>query len=114
RMSISDSSNSMELSDEELKLLTYLLEQEGIDLPKPQTIFPRGERAVLPLSFAQERLWFLDRWDPGAATYNVPSAVRLVGQLDRRALLSGLNEVIRRHEALRTSFPSIDDRPAQV
>jgi aspartate racemase len=113
-MSNSGISDSMELSAEELKLLAYLLEQEGLDLPKPQTIFPRGAHDTLPLSFAQERLWFLDQWDPGAATYNLPWPMRMVGRLDVGALRAGLNAVIQRHEALRTSFPAVDGLPTQV
>src|SRR4051794_29806913 len=107
-MSNLDISDSMDLSADELKLLDYLLEQEGLDIPKLRTIFPRGEQTALPLSFAQERLWFLDQWDPGAATYNVPSSMRLAGRLDLRALWASLNAVIQRHEALRTTFPSVN------
>ncbi|WP_213781871.1 condensation domain-containing protein, partial [Caballeronia sp. dw_276] len=71
--------------------------------------------AALPLSFAQQRLWFLDRLEPGNTFYNVPTAVRLVGQLDVAALEMTLNEVVRRHEALRTHFVETDDgTPAQV
>ena len=68
----------------------------------------------LPLSYAQQRLWFLDRLEPGTATYNIPFAVRLSGRLDRQALEAALNEIVRRHEVLRTTFRSIDGRPAQV
>ena len=113
-MGVENLPDSMELSDEELELLTLLLEQEGIEVPKRQTIFPRDTHADLPLSFAQERLWFLDQWEPGTATYNVPAAVRLTGRLNIAVLHQGLNEIIRRHEALRTTFPAVDGRPFQV
>ncbi|HYC91742.1 MAG TPA: amino acid adenylation domain-containing protein [Thermoanaerobaculia bacterium] len=63
----------------------------------------------MPLSFAQERLWFIDRMLPGSAMYNVPLAYRLRGELDRAALEASLNEIVRRHESLRTSFPPTDD-----
>ncbi|HEX8148208.1 MAG TPA: amino acid adenylation domain-containing protein [Pyrinomonadaceae bacterium] len=79
---------------------------------------PRLERAPragdLPLSFAQQRLWFLDQLEPGSAFYNVPAAVRLRGRLDADAFWRALDEVVRRHEALRTHFRDVNGRPAQV
>ena len=66
-----------------------------------------------PLSFAQERIYFLDQLDPGTATYNLPSAVRIEGPLDAAALERALGEVVRRHEALRTVFVTVDGRPVQ-
>jgi amino acid adenylation domain-containing protein len=68
----------------------------------------------LPLSFAQERLWFLDRLEPGSAAYNIPAALRLAGALDERALERALGEIVRRHEALRTVFAEADGSPVQV
>jgi len=68
---------------------------------------------VLPLSFGQERLWFLDRLQPGGAAYNVPLDLRLTGRLSVPVLARSLEEIVRRHEALRTSFPEIDGRPVQ-
>ncbi|PYP82637.1 MAG: non-ribosomal peptide synthetase, partial [Blastocatellia bacterium AA13] len=69
---------------------------------------------VLPTSFAQARLWFLDRMEPGSAVYNLPAAVRFSGDLDVNALESALNAIIERHETLRTTFASVDGRPVQV
>ncbi|MDP3282475.1 MAG: condensation domain-containing protein, partial [Nitrosomonas sp.] len=54
----------------------------------------RGEK--LPLSYAQERLWFLDQFEPGSTSYNMPGAVRLTGELDVKLLERSLNEIIRR------------------
>ncbi|MGA9767783.1 MAG: amino acid adenylation domain-containing protein [Blastocatellia bacterium] len=68
----------------------------------------------LPLSFAQQRLWFLDQLAKGSSLYNIPAAVRLKGLLDIGMLERALCEVVRRHEVLRTSFPSVEGRPVQV
>jgi amino acid adenylation domain-containing protein len=67
-----------------------------------------------PLSFTQQRLWFLDELEPGLPIYNIPSAIRLSGVLDPGALARSLNEVVKRHEILRTIFISIEGRPRQV
>jgi amino acid adenylation domain-containing protein len=69
---------------------------------------------VLPASFAQQRLWFLDRIEPDAAVYNVPLATRLRGPLDADALARALQELAARHESLRTVFTLVDDVPHQL
>jgi amino acid adenylation domain-containing protein len=68
----------------------------------------------IPLSFAQQRLWFLDRLEPESPFYNVPVAVRLAGRLDPAALAGAFAAIVRRHEALRTRFPEREGRPVQV
>ncbi|WP_443193781.1 amino acid adenylation domain-containing protein [Nostoc sp. UHCC 0926] len=68
----------------------------------------------LPLSFAQERLWFLAQLEPNNPFYNVPGAVRLQGQLNQEALQQSFNEVLRRHEALRTNFKTVDGQSVAV
>src|SRR5436305_6310171 len=67
-----------------------------------------------PLSFAQQRLWFIDRLRPGNPSYNVPTAVRFQGALDTAALAAALIEVVRRHESLRTTFSEVAGEPVQV
>ncbi|HVG44168.1 MAG TPA: condensation domain-containing protein, partial [Longimicrobium sp.] len=76
-------------------------------------IVPRAHQGGAPLSFAQERLWFIDRLEPGSATYNIPMGWRL-GPLDERVLERALGEIVRRHEALRTTFREVDGSPVQV
>jgi amino acid adenylation domain-containing protein len=66
-----------------------------------------------PLSVAQQRLWFLDQFESGSVVYNIPAAVRLIGPLKVTALEQSLNEIVRRHEVLRTTFPTIDGQPCQ-
>src|SRR5205085_2085044 len=68
----------------------------------------------IPLSFAQQRLWFLDQMEPGATTYSLRMIVRLKGRLDVTALKSALQTIVDRHAALRTTFVSVDGQPSQV
>jgi non-ribosomal peptide synthetase component F/alpha-ketoglutarate-dependent taurine dioxygenase len=68
----------------------------------------------LPLSFAQQRLWFLSQLEPESPSYNIPSAIRLSGVLDVNALEQALNALVARHETLRTVFQVVDDEPVQV
>src|SRR2546423_13313991 len=74
----------------------------------------KSARKAMPLSFAQERLWFLDQFQPGSSIYNIPAAFRLPGPLNVRALEQSINEVVSRHEVLRTTFQSQDGQPVQV
>ncbi|HEX8559980.1 MAG TPA: amino acid adenylation domain-containing protein [Pyrinomonadaceae bacterium] len=72
---------------------------------------PRG--GPLPLSLVQQRLWFLDQLEPGNTAYNIPLAIRLAGRLEINTLESCVQEIVRRHEALRTTFKLVDGEPAQ-
>ncbi len=83
----------------------------GVALP---ALRPAVRGGALPLSFAQQRLWFLDRLEGGGAVYNIPMAYRLAGALDVAALERSLDEIVRRHEVLRTTFAQHDGVPVQV
>jgi len=68
----------------------------------------------VPLSFAQQRIWFLDQFAPGSSFYNVDNALRIRFPLDTKALERSYNETVRRHESLRTTFQSVNGKPIQV
>jgi amino acid adenylation domain-containing protein len=72
------------------------------------------ETRLAPLSFAQQRLWFLDQYEPESVLYNIPAALRLTGPLDVAALERSVRELVRRHETLRTTFAVFNGRPFQV
>ncbi|MFE3617978.1 condensation domain-containing protein, partial [Streptomyces anulatus] len=72
----------------------------------PLTARPRPE--LVPLSYAQQRMWFLNRFDPASAVDNIPVAVRLSGRLDLPALRAAIDDLIARHEVLRTVYPVSD------
>ncbi|BBZ31542.1 hypothetical protein MCNF_01470 [Mycolicibacterium confluentis] len=84
---------------------------EGSGGRPPLSVQQRPER--IPLSFAQQRLWFLNRFEGGVATYNIPIALRISGPLDIDALDTALDDVIARHESLRTVFPDADGAALQ-
>ena len=101
------------LSDDQRALLVGRLRASSPDLVaeiKPT----RRDRNEYPLSFGQERLWFLAQLDPGSPVYNVPFGLRLRGQLDAGALQAAVRGVVARHEALRTCFPAPRGRPVQL
>jgi amino acid adenylation domain-containing protein len=88
-----------------------LTAQQGVKAP---ALVPFPRDGELPLSFSQQRLWFLAELEPGSAAYNIPGAVRLTGVLQVEALRQSLEEIERRHESLRTTFANEDGRPRQV
>ncbi|HEY2738311.1 MAG TPA: amino acid adenylation domain-containing protein, partial [Thermoanaerobaculia bacterium] len=99
------------LADFALRIDTAL--RAGVaSLAPPLVAVPRG--GPLPLSFAQQRLWFIDQLEPASPLYNIPVALRVEGPLDGAVLARCLGEIVRRHEALRTVFVAQEGSPVQV
>jgi len=90
---------------------TARLQEKGIETAP---LVPVARDGNIPLSFAQEHLWFIDQLDTGSISYNISTAVRLEGKLDLPAFEKTLAEICRRHEVLRTSFGTVDGKPFQV
>src|SRR6185369_14954439 len=109
-----------ELSERDLGEVTLAVAGElGVELAPEEQWIPIEPRVwtggePVPLSFAQERLWFLDQLDPGRSAYNIATAVRLAGRLDVAVLARCQVEIVRRHAAVRTTFQIAGDRPMQV
>ena len=103
-----------ELAAQKADILEFLFKNNATAVAIPPPLLPVSRDGELPLSFAQQRLWFLDQLVPDSFFYNIPVAVRLTGPLDLSALSLSLNEVVRRHEPLRTFFATVDGRPVQV
>ncbi len=98
------------LSAQKRALLATMLNQEGISAPEGI----RRTTAEHPLSFAQQRLWFLDELDPGQSMFNLRTATRIRGPLDLSALEQSLSEIARRHDVLRATFRNQDGQPVQT
>ncbi|MFN6567974.1 non-ribosomal peptide synthase/polyketide synthase [Dendronalium sp. ChiSLP03b] len=97
----------------QLAPLIVQIQQQDLKFSEP-SILPRAEQAAIPLSFAQQRLWFLDHFEPNSASYNIPVGLRLVGSVNIATLEQSFREIIHRHEALRTNFVVVDGLPTQV
>ncbi|TAF06002.1 MAG: non-ribosomal peptide synthetase, partial [Nostocales cyanobacterium] len=89
------------------------LQKQALELTT-QPLKVRENNSELPLSYAQQRLWFLEQLDPESSVYNIPLALQLKGNINQSALAASLVEIINRHEVLRTNFVSIDGEPQQV
>lgn len=100
------------LSSEKRALLEAMLAKES--KPRELTTIQRRNNSHAPLSYAQQRIWFLDQMDPGNSAYNVPAAMRLSGELDVQALRMSLEEIVRRHESLRTVFSVSEGQAVQT
>ncbi|MCC5608943.1 amino acid adenylation domain-containing protein [Nostoc sp. CHAB 5834] len=91
-----------------------LLEKWKVGKFKTETVLQRQDSQHIPLSFSQQRLWFIDQLYQGSSFYHVTNALHLTGMLNVTAIQQSLNEIVRRHEAWRTNFITIDQQPVQV
>ncbi|MCG6136134.1 MAG: amino acid adenylation domain-containing protein [Nostoc sp. LLA-1] len=98
----------------ELASVIQTMVMQGQNWQNSPSILPCSRQVELPLSFAQNRLWFIDQLQPGNSAYNIFEAIRLKGSLNLTALEQSINEIIRRHEILRTQFIAVDGQPVQV
>ncbi|MBD1895823.1 non-ribosomal peptide synthetase [Coleofasciculus sp. FACHB-129] len=103
-----------EIAERKAEILSFLRTANVTTNATPISLTPILRDRNLSLSFAQQRLWFLDQLVPNNAFYNVPAAVRLVGSLNLAALEKTFNEIVRRHEALRTTFVTVEGQPVQA
>lgn len=101
------------LSPQQRALLERRLREKHVTSLRPQTIPRRGESDPCPLSIDQERLWFISQLEPDSPAYNLTTAVRVGGYLKFSVLKRSFDEVIKRHEILRTTFPAQDGTPYQ-
>ncbi|HEX8091142.1 MAG TPA: amino acid adenylation domain-containing protein, partial [Blastocatellia bacterium] len=85
------------------EMAAYIEETRAWQSLAPRSIERASREGKLPLSFAQQRLWFMEQMEPGSVIYNIPAGVRLIGELDVMALERTLSEITRRHETLRTT-----------
>ncbi|MBE9004885.1 amino acid adenylation domain-containing protein [Fortiea sp. LEGE XX443] len=93
------------------EIQTAINADKGLEVPPIKSI---ARSPKLPLSFAQQRLWFLNQFEPNSPFYNIPAAVRLEGQLNLAALEQSFNEILRRHEVLRTNFQTVEGQAIAV
>ncbi|MEG4348502.1 amino acid adenylation domain-containing protein [Microcoleus sp. LAD1_D3] len=102
-----------EISQKKTEIVSFLKAANRTSSFTSTPIVPMGRDGNLPLSFAQQRLWFLDQLVPNNPFYNVPAALRLTGSLNFSALQQTFNEIVRRHEALRTTLALVSGQPVQ-
>ena len=102
------------LSPEKRAQLLKAIMDEKSSSERASKISRRPQPDITPLSFAQQRLWFIEKLEPGTAVFNMPTAIRLEGSLDVEALERALSEILRRHETLRARFSEVDGRPVQT
>jgi amino acid adenylation domain-containing protein len=102
-----------QIAERKHELLQFLSDYEQSTALIPAPIIPRSSTGPAPLSFAQERLWFLEQLEPGNAVYNICRAWRLLGELNLSAIEASLNAIVRRHEVLRSSIRVAEGRPLQ-
>jgi len=102
------------MTAEERALIDSILRKEGVAPPTADRILTRGDHGPAPLSFAQQRLWFFDQFEPGNVVYNLITKILFEGDLNVQALERAFSEIARRHEPLRTVFDFREGQPVQI
>jgi hypothetical protein len=102
-----------QLAAHKTELINFLSQNKLAAQTTEPPIIPTSRHQPLPLSYAQQRLWIFDQLNPQMAVYNVAGAIRLRGHLNLKAFEQSLNEIVRRHEMLRTTFRVIDGAAVQ-
>ncbi|NEP33691.1 amino acid adenylation domain-containing protein [Moorena sp. SIO3B2] len=102
------------LVERKTEILEFLLEVEKTQESVASSIQRISREQVIPLSFAQQRLWFIEKMGLSSNAYNMPLILHLVGKLDYIALEKSINQIIARHETLRTTFSEINGTPGQI
>lgn len=97
-----------------MDLLKKLLAEKGLETLDQNTPQPRRTDLPCPLSYSQQRLWFLDKFDSESKAFNIPAMICLRGNLNRNWLINAINETVKRHEVLRTAFISDGEEPLQI
>jgi amino acid adenylation domain-containing protein len=103
-----------QLSERKAEILAFLNQGNPAKHPTLKPIQASERDGAIPLSFAQQRLWFLDQLEGGSSTYNIPTALHLIGSLQVTTLERVVQEIVRRHEALRTNFEMVNGSPIQI
>jgi aspartate racemase len=104
----------VELAERKAAILAFLRTATGVAQVAASPLHAMSRDEDLPLSFAQQRLWFLDQFEPGVPLYNISRSIWIHGNLHVSTLEQSLNEILRRHDALRTTFPTAHGQPVQV
>ncbi|MEO8075313.1 MAG: amino acid adenylation domain-containing protein, partial [Acidobacteriota bacterium] len=113
-MDTNPSDRKATLSPAKRALLAERLRGRATSDSRTAEIQPRAQQNHVPLSFAQQRLWLLEQFEPGTAAYNISRAFSFSGPLDLGALKNALNAIVARHESLRTAFTLVEGAPVQV
>ncbi|MBW4454436.1 MAG: amino acid adenylation domain-containing protein [Nostoc indistinguendum CM1-VF10] len=103
-----------ELGARKAEILAFMSQANQVLQSDSESIQPVPRQGNIPLSFAQQRLWFFTQLEPDSSAYNIPAAVRLTGKLNIYALSKSIHEIISRHEILRTTFTVVEGEPIQV
>ncbi|OUL18199.1 non-ribosomal peptide synthetase [Nostoc sp. 106C] len=103
-----------ELKTQKAEIINFLRQVTTIATSKIPPIVACERNGNLPISFGQQRLWFLHQFEPNSSSNNMPVVVRFTGNLNVVVLEESLREVVRRHEVLRTTFPAVNGKPTQV